>query len=91
MSSACTCHINKDECLWCNKKVRFEDDGNIIVIEDKEGNLTDFQKHENGNLYICSENSCDRQVAGSELEKKQIKELMLFLDRKYGYLLEGAK
>jgi len=91
MSSACTCHINKDECLWCLKRIRFEDNGNIILINDEHGSLTEFQKHEDGNLYVCSENGDDRQVAGSKINKKQLKELMLFLDRKYGYLLEGVK
>lgn len=82
MSSACTCHINVEECVYCN--------GKQIIFTDSSGDVMDVYK--NGEcLNFYSQSKCDNESAEVALEKKQIKELMLFLDKNYGYLLEGVK
>lgn len=87
MSSACTCHINKDECLWCKKGLWYENNGKSLCIRDKDGWNGYFEIDEKGNFGVGLETGCN----GVDLSEQQIKELMLFLDRKYGYLLEGVK
>lgn len=83
MSSACTCHINKERCLPCNKNVYKLKNGSIIVINDE----IEFEKLPDKMLGIGLPAGC----SGSDLSLQQIKELMLFLEENYGYLLEGVK
>jgi hypothetical protein len=61
-----------------------------IVLIDREGHALDVYKN-GDNLNFYAVDNKDDESAEISLEKKQIKELMLFLDRKYGYLLEGVK
>ncbi|PTR87899.1 hypothetical protein [Bacillus anthracis] len=85
MSSACTCHIDVKGCVYC--KGRMEEQ---IILTDSKKNV--FDAYKNGDrLNLYTVDGKDGESAEISLEKKQIKELMLFLDRKYGYLLEGVK
>lgn len=82
MSSACTCHINEKECVYCNGK-------QIVLMDSKRDVLNVYKNGDNLNFYAVDNK--DDESADISLEKKQIKELMLFLDENYGYLLEGVK
>ena len=64
-------------------------EGKILLTDSKNNLLDIYRNGENLNIYAIDDN--DGESAGVSLEKKQIKELMLFLDKNYGYLLEGVK
>ena len=85
MSSACTCHINKEECSWCNKGINYLRNGELLHLRDEDGWIIELEKGKKLGIGV------DAGCGGVDLEKHQIKELMLFLDKNYGYLLEGAK
>lgn len=88
MSSACTCHINVKECKYCNLNVIQTE--NTLDVTDFDGDSVLLEKHINRNLSILNTEGASKTVC-VVLKEPQIKELMLFLDRKYGYLLEGVK
>lgn len=64
-------------------------EGKIILTDSKNNLLDIYRNGENLNIYAIDDK--DGESADVSLEKKQIKELMLFLDKNYGYLLEGVK
>lgn len=85
MSSACTCHNNEKECEYCKDQNGFQ-----VTLIDGVGHVLNVYK--NGKtLNFYAQDITDDESTEIALDQKQIKELMLFLDRKYGYLLEGTK